>query len=190
MTDTDKNTTTKAGRKPSTGRKQAAAAKKGKAAKMFPTRIEIPEEARSEIIELLNQTLADNRTLHSHTKQAHWNVKGSNFYELHLLFDRIADSIQDFTDEVAERITALGGTAMGTTEDAAAATSFKPFPTDSHDGKKYVQALQERFAMFGGSLRDAADRCSELEDATSEDLLINMTHPADEALYFLEALLN
>lgn len=190
MTDTTKDTAARTGTSSGAGRKQAKTTSKDAAAKTFPTRIAIPEAARNEIIELLNQTLADNETLHSHTKQAHWNVKGAGFYELHLLFDRIAGSIEDFTDTVAERITALGGTALGTTQDVAAATSFKPFPTDSHDGKAYLQALQERYAMYGGSLRDAAERCGELKDTTSEDLLINMTHPADEALYFLEALLN
>jgi starvation-inducible DNA-binding protein len=112
-----------------------------------------------------------------------------NFYELHLLFDRIAESIEDYTDTIAERITALGGTASGTVQDAAANTGFEQFPTESHDGKQYLMALRDRYAAYGGSLRRASVRCEELGDPTSQDLLIALTHPVDEALYFLEALL-
>lgn len=159
------------------------------AGKMYATQIEIPSQSRPELIALLNQQMADNFTLFSHSKQAHWNVKGMNFYQLHLLFDRIAGSIEDFTDTIAERITALGGTASGTVQDAAANTSFEPFPTDSHDGKQYLMALRDRYAAYGGQVRRASVRSAELDDPTTQDLLITLTHPVEEALYLLEAML-
>jgi starvation-inducible DNA-binding protein len=59
--------------------------------------------------------------LYSQTKQAHWNVKGEEFYQLHELFDEIAEELVKFMDMVAERATALGGEALGTVRMAAAA---------------------------------------------------------------------
>ena len=53
----------------------------------FETRIDIPAEAREKLVELLNARLADNLDLYSQLKQAHWNVKGSDFIQLHLLYD-------------------------------------------------------------------------------------------------------
>ena len=72
---------------------------------LHPTRIDIPDGMRSAVVELLNARLADAIDLSSQMKQAHWNVKGPSFIALHELFD---------IDDIAERISALGGTARGT----------------------------------------------------------------------------
>ncbi|HLE50424.1 MAG TPA: ferritin-like domain-containing protein, partial [Anaerolineales bacterium] len=64
--------------------------------KMFTTRIDLPLETREKMIALLNQQLADTFDLYGQTKQAHWNVKGAQFYQLHELFDKLADTLEDF----------------------------------------------------------------------------------------------
>lgn len=52
-------------------------------AKMFETRIDIPDDNRNKLVDLLNDRLADVADLYTQAKQAHWNVKGSDFYQLH-----------------------------------------------------------------------------------------------------------
>ena len=93
-------------------------------AHLHPTRIDIPAEARSRLIPLLNGRLADAIDLHLQAKQAHWNVKGPGFIALHELFDRIAGEIDGHVDELAERVTALGGTAEGTLQAVAGAVAI------------------------------------------------------------------
>ena len=61
----------------------------------------------------LNQLLAETIDLHGQTKQAHWNVRGPNFMQMHEMYDRIAGMLQPHVDEIAERVTALGGAAEG-----------------------------------------------------------------------------
>ena len=90
-----------------------------KTAPMFTTRIDIPEEAREQLIELLNARLADTFDLYSQLKQAHWNVKGSDSIQLHELYDTIAADVLVHVDTIAERATPLGGLALGTTRLAA-----------------------------------------------------------------------
>ena len=58
--------------------------------KMFKTQNDIPTATRKEMINMLNQELADMSDLYSQTKQAHWNVKGEQFISLHSLFDEFA----------------------------------------------------------------------------------------------------
>ncbi len=78
--------------------------------------------------------------LKTQVKQAHWNVKGMDFYQLHLLFDEMATELEEYIDLVAERVTALGGLAVGTARTAR--DSILPeFPFDILDGKEYVTAL-------------------------------------------------
>lgn len=92
------------------------------------TRNDIPHHVRSAMIELLNQQLADAFDLYSQTKQAHWNVKGMHFIQLHELFDSLASSVLEFVDDIAERATALGGYAKGTARMAAHHSRLAEFP--------------------------------------------------------------
>lgn len=90
-----------------------------RASKTFATRIDIPQSTRTECCQLLNTSLAATLDLWTQLKQAHWNVKGPNFYQLHLLFDALATSVYEYIDLIAERITALAGVANGTARQAA-----------------------------------------------------------------------
>jgi starvation-inducible DNA-binding protein len=74
---------------------------------LYSTRIDLPSENRTQIVALLNQTLASTLDLKTQVKQAHWNVKGKDFYQLHLLFDEMASELEEFIDLVAERITTV-----------------------------------------------------------------------------------
>ncbi|MGZ4410177.1 MAG: ferritin-like domain-containing protein [Gaiellaceae bacterium] len=56
---------------------------------------------------MLNARLADSLDLYSQLKQAHWNVTGSDFIQLHLLYDDIAASLLEFVDLIAERATPM-----------------------------------------------------------------------------------
>ena len=78
---------------------------------LYKTKNDIQESARVALITILNQRLADAIDLQLQMKQAHWNVKGPDFFQLHILFDQLAGEVFPFIDLVAERITALGGVA-------------------------------------------------------------------------------
>ena len=153
----------------------------------FKTRIDVEPDARKELVALLNQQMADNADLYSQTKQAHWNVKGPDFMQLHLLFDQVAAMVEPFSDELAERVTALGGYATGTVRMAAKASTLPEFPTDARDGKANLQALSDRWAAYAASTRAAIERASQLGEPTSEDLFTEISRDVDKALYFLEA---
>jgi starvation-inducible DNA-binding protein len=156
-------------------------------ARMFSTRIDIPGEQREKLIELLNQHLADTFDLYSQTKQAHWNVKGPQFFQLHELFDTLAESVEDYVDLLAERVTALGGTAMGTARMAAATSRLAEYPLDAITGMQHVQALAERFASYAATSRKAINTANEYGDADTADLFTQISRGIDKHLWFLEA---
>src|SRR6516225_6197010 len=101
---------------------------------MFDTRNDLPANVRVEVTELLNARLADAIDLGTQAKYAHWNVKGPSFIALHELFDKVAESIEDQVDTVAERVTALGGRALGTLASVARRTTLKPYPEEVSEG--------------------------------------------------------
>src|SRR5262249_2501174 len=119
----------------------------------FSTRIDIGDETRDEIVGLLNARLADTFDLYSQLKQAHWNIKGSDFIQLHELYDTVAESVLEFVDDIAERATALGGLALGTARMAAAASALEEYPIDAVEGMDTVAAIADRLAAYGASKR-------------------------------------
>jgi starvation-inducible DNA-binding protein len=155
--------------------------------RQFATSIDLPAEARTKLIQMLNQQLADTFDLFSQTKQAHWNVKGPQFYQLHVLYDEMAEHLLEHIDNIAERITALGGTAMGTARMAATSSRLQDFPQDAIDSLDNVRALAQCYAMLTESTREGIDISEQLKDMTTNDLLIDVTRDLDKFLWFLEA---
>src|SRR5215470_6230038 len=91
----------------------------GIAPKLYETKNDISQQRRTELCALLNRRLADAIDLQLQLKQAHWNVKGPHFIGLHELFDKIAEDVETYMDEIAERVVQLGGIAQGTVRAAA-----------------------------------------------------------------------
>lgn len=154
---------------------------------LYRSRIDIPTDLRSQIIALLNQSLATTLDLKTQVKQAHWNVKGTDFYQLHTLFDEIASEIEDFIDLIAERITTLAGYAFGTARIAATQSILPEYPFDILDGKDHLIALADRFAVYAKHLREGIAKTDELGEMDTNDLYIELSRAIDKRLWFLEA---
>jgi starvation-inducible DNA-binding protein len=153
----------------------------------FATRNSLPKHIRSEIVTILNARLADATDLYTQTKHAHWNVKGSDFLQLHELFDTLAADLLEHADLLAERATALGGEALGTARMAAESTSLPEFPRDAYDGMNAVGALSDRYAAFSTALDTDAAQADKLGDLETNDLLIEVGRGIQKNLWFLEA---
>ena len=154
---------------------------------MIKTRIDIPEDSRAHLIELLNARLADATDLGLGAKQAHWNVKGPSFYALHELFDKLAADVREYADEIAERAVQLGGQAAGTLQQVAKTTVLSPYPCDLTEGLGHVDALALRVAALAQRTRLAIDRASELRDSVTADLFTEISAGLDKYLWMLEA---
>ncbi|MDR2844560.1 MAG: DNA starvation/stationary phase protection protein Dps [Puniceicoccales bacterium] len=151
------------------------------------TLIDLPENTRVKSIALLNQALADLSDLHSQAKQAHWNVSGPSFFFQHELFDKIADTVFEQLDEIAERAVPLGGTANGTVRAAAANSVLPEFPTENKGDLAYIRALAERVALAAKSVRAAIDTTADAGDADTSDLFTAVSRALDKSLWFIEA---
>jgi starvation-inducible DNA-binding protein len=154
---------------------------------MFDTRNDLSPGIRTKAVKLLNARLADAIDLGTQVKYAHWNVKGPNFIALHELFDKLAGAIADQVDTLAERATALGGTAHGTLAQVARASSLKPYPEGTEDGAAHVKALAAVLAQYGAQVRAGIDAAATLGDADTADLFTGISREADKYLWFLEA---
>jgi len=157
------------------------------AARVVASSVGVPESNRQALIALLNTRLADSFDLRSQVKWAHWNVKGMHFYQLHLLFDSIAEHLDDQTDSIAERITTLGGVANGTVREAASKSGLKEAELTASDGQAMLKFLVHNVAHHANALREAVQESDDLDDAITADLFTQLTRELDKDLWFLEA---
>ena len=151
------------------------------------TKTDLPESVRAKMIDLLNQQLADVLDLGLQAKQAHWNVKGPHFIGLHELFDKVAEEVEEFIDEIAERAVELGGVALGTAQVIAKNSRLAAYPLNLASGKDHVAALSSALARFGASARAAIDTADKGGDADTADLFTEVSRGVDKLLWFVEA---
>jgi starvation-inducible DNA-binding protein len=154
---------------------------------LHSTKIDLDKEKREQVIGILNSRLADAVDLQSQAKQAHWNVKGMHFIALHELFDQVSTEILTHIDDIAERVTTLGGTAMGTVRVAAQNSSLSQYPMEITDGEAHVDALSSALADFGKKVRADIDNTDGLDDKDTADLFTGISRSIDKLLWFVEA---
>ena len=154
---------------------------------MLQTHNTLPEIIREQSIALLNKHLAAAIDLHGQVKQAHWNVRGPGFIAIHELFDKVAEDVESYSDQFAERAGALGGTAQGTVQTAAKQSFLIPYPHGIADEKQHVFAITGNLAAFGQSLRDAVGLATKAGDPATADLFTEILRAVDQQLWFVQS---
>lgn len=143
----------------------------------------LDEALRDHLVASLNQSLANLTDLAAACKQAHWNVAGPSFAQLHELFDRFADQTREYTDMVAERAVTLGGVAHGTVHAAAEHSTLAPFPTTERGQWRLVEALVHRLEDVAAGLRQAMDASA--DEAATEDVFIEVLRGIEKQHWML-----
>jgi starvation-inducible DNA-binding protein len=156
-------------------------------ARLYATKNDLPEATRVEVIELLNQRLAESIDLQTQCKQAHWNVKGPSFIGLHKLFDDVNEDVEGYVDLIAERIVQLGGIAEGTVGAVEGRSTLPDYPLALATGAEHVAALSDALSAFGRAARIGIAEMNDLQDADTADILTEISRGIDKWLWFVEA---
>lgn len=153
----------------------------------YTSRMDLSEHVRKGAAALLQARLADAIDLEAQLKQAHWNVKGRDFFQLHQLFDETHDAVEELVDTIAERITALGEIADGRIQTAASTSTLYEYPLQAVGGEAHLKAVAAAFGQFGKALRASIDAATSLGDLGTADLFTEASRVVDKRLWFVEA---
>jgi starvation-inducible DNA-binding protein len=118
----------------------------------------------------LQLVLTDLIELQLQGKQAHWNIVGPNFRDLHLQLDELVAATREFADETAERMRALHALPDGRSSTIAGSTRLEQFPAGLTSTKDAVKLVTDRIERTVQTMRDVHDEVDE-EDPTTADLL-------------------
>lgn len=142
--------------------------------------------ASKELADALQKVHVDLIELHVQGKQAHWNVVGHNFRDLHLQLDELVKDARGFSDEVAERMRAIYVTPDGRSATVAAQTSLEQFPEGEVDTSDTVDLVTQRMYGVIGTLRDVHDTVEEA-DPTTADILHGILERLEQLAWMVSA---
>ena len=154
-----------------------------------PTRRQNAEKgftASKELIANLQAVHVDLIELHLQGKQAHWNVVGKNFRDLHLQLDEIVEEVREFSDTVAERLRALHAVPDGRSDTVAAGTTLPEYPNGEIDTAVTVDLITQRLEATVGTMREVHDEVDD-EDPTSADILHGIIERLEQFAWMVSA---
>lgn len=154
---------------------------------MYQSHIDLHPHVRKGAIAFLQARLSDSIDLEAQMKQAHWNVKGRDFFQLHELFDKIHAVVEDYVDTIAERITALGGVADGRVQTTAKASQLYEYSLETAGGEAHLKVIAAVLAQFGKSVRANIADAVEIGDADTADVFTEISRSTDKQMWFVEA---
>ena len=143
-------------------------------------------QASTELSESLQRVLVDLVELHLQGKQAHWNVVGTNFRDLHLQLDELVDFAREASDTIAERMRALDAIPDGRSDTVAAATSLPQFPAFEHGTQEVVDLITARVYATVDTVRTVHDSV-DAEDPSTADILHQLIDGLEKLAWLIKA---
>jgi starvation-inducible DNA-binding protein len=140
---------------------------------------------RDALVTDLNQSVAILTDLAIGYKQAHWNLVGRDFIQLHELTDRLAAEAHAHTDTVAERALALGGTVDGTLQAASETSPLPAFPRQERDATRLVEELLRRLDTAVETMRRSIDASA--DEPNTQDVYVEVLRALEKDRWMLQA---
>lgn len=142
---------------------------------------------RNDIAEGLSRVLADTYTLYLKTHQYHWNVTGPQFRALHLMFEEQYQELWAATDEIAERIRALGEFAPGTYAEFSKLSSIQE-DNSVPNADQMVKNLVKGHETVVKTARDLFSSASEANDEVTADLMVQRMQASEKTAWMLRSM--
>jgi starvation-inducible DNA-binding protein len=143
-------------------------------------------QASPELAAALQRVLVDLIELHLQGKQAHWNVVGTNFRDLHLQLDELVDAAREASDQIAERLRALDAVPDGRSDTVAATTSIPRFPAGEQNTGDVVDLIATRVYATVDTIRSVHDAV-DAEDPTTSDLLHEIIDSLEKLAWMIKS---
>ncbi|ROR71748.1 Dps family protein [Bogoriella caseilytica] len=141
-----------------------------------------PSEA---VAAALQETMTDLIDLALQGKQAHWNVYGPHFRSVHLQLDEVIDDLRLWSDDVAERLVALGGTPDGRTETVSSTTRVEKLDGGQLSTDKVIRQFDERLTAAAERIRTHLPALE--SDLPTQDLLSGVVFGLEKHAWMFRA---
>lgn len=148
----------------------------------------IDQNKAKELASMLNQLLADYQLFYQNLRGFHWNIKGKEFFELHLKFEEFYDDAVIKIDEIAERILTLEGEPLHTFSDYVNTSKIKEEKgiTNGIDG---VKIIVDNFSTLILLEREILAKAGDADDEGTVSLMSDYISQTEKTLWMLNSYL-
>jgi starvation-inducible DNA-binding protein len=154
------------------------------------TNIGLTEEQCEGVVLMLTTLLADEYLLYTKTRNYHWNVVGPQFNDLHKFLETQYEELEDIVDDVAERIRALGGKAIGTLAEFLKHTRLKESPGEYPQASEMLAHLRADHEATIRQLRVDLETCADrYHDMGTNDFLTGLMERHEKMAWMLRSFL-
>jgi starvation-inducible DNA-binding protein len=139
-----------------------------------------------QLVKILQERLFALIDLSLTLKHVHWNVVGPHFIGVHQMLDPQYESVSEFVDQVAERITTLGGSPDGRAGSLVSQRTWDDYSLERDLVDAHLAALDLVYVRVISAHRDAIGETEEIDPVT-QDLLIQQTEILEQFHWFVRA---
>lgn len=151
--------------------------------------IGLDNKAAENISHKLNLLLANYQIFYMNTRGFHWNIKGNQFFELHIKFEELYNDLFLKIDEIAERIQTLGFTPLHSYSQYLENAKLEE-KTHETDGNTIVKEILDTFQTLLVDQRDILEIASEAKDEGTVDLITGYISGQEKLVWMYRAYLN
>lgn len=146
----------------------------------------------SAVNEQLNQLLADLTQLQTNIQQAHWYMRGPEFFRLHPLMDDYKAQLAEQLDTLAERLIALGGSPLATTHEFSERTNLpdEEISWGEFELSELMDRLLKQFKYLRNQYQIAIELTDQVQDLPTQDILNGYQSELDKIIWMISAFLN
>ena len=150
--------------------------------------IGLNQEQSKKVAGKLNDLLANYQVFYQNLRGFHWNIKGKNFFELHLKFEELYDDAVLKVDEIAERILTLGEVPLHTFEDYLQKSEIKSHKEDRVDAD-IVNVIVANFSILIAKERIILEEAAAVNDEGTVSQMSDYITETEKTLWMLHAYL-
>jgi len=153
--------------------------------------IGITEQNLEGVIKILSTLLADEYVLYTKARNYHWNVVGMQFNDLHKFFQTLYEELNEYVDDVAERIRTLGGKSVATLKEFLELTRLREHPGEYPDAKTMISNLLADYETIIRNLREDIVTVGEkYKDLGTADFLTELMEKHEKTAWMLRSFLS
>jgi starvation-inducible DNA-binding protein len=142
----------------------------------------------NQLVSVLNKQIANWSVLYMKLHNYHWNVKGSQFFTLHVKFEEFYNEAGIHVDVIAERLLAIGGNPVATMKECLEIASVDE-ANGQETANEMVQSLINDFSLITGELREGMSMVAKMNDETTGDMLLAIHSGLEKHIWMLTAFL-
>lgn len=151
--------------------------------------IGLDSEKSQQVVNLLNELLANYQIYYQNLRGFHWNVRGNRFFVLHAKFEELYNDAIEKVDEIAERILTLGGVPLHSYAAYAKVATLKA-KENVTDGDACLRAVVEDVQVLLKQERELLSLAAESGDEGTQDVFSSYVSGQEKLLWMLNAYLD